>query len=260
MFTDDGPFQPALDQSQAGGRLSMYAAHDPKPIIVKLKPAQTLPEAVLRPGENNATDDWNEPAALRDIASILRSGGLVIYPTETFYALGAIPASAEAVEKVFEKKGRDFRKPLPLIAADREAVVSAAAVWPESAEALSRIFWPGPLSIVIEASASLPPVLHAGTGKIAIRVSSHPVASFLARATGGLIISTSANRAGELPPNSPGAVDRELLHSVDAFLDAGDLPGGLPSTIVDVTVGPAALIRAGKIGWEEIQRALEDSE
>jgi L-threonylcarbamoyladenylate synthase len=229
-------------------------------MIMKLKPAQIRPETILRSGESNASDDWDELAALWDVASILRPGGLVIYPTETFYALGAIPVSAEAVERVFEKKGRDFRKPLPLIAADREAVVSAAFEWPESAEALSRIFWPGPLSIVIQASASLPPVLHAGTGKIAIRVSSHPVASLLAQAAGGLIISTSANRSGELPPSSPGAVARELLQSVDAFLDAGDLPGGLPSTIVDVTVRPAALIRAGKIAWEEIRRALEDSE
>ena len=218
----------------------MYAAQGPKPVIMKLNPAKIRPEAL-----------W-------DAASILRSGGLVIYPTETFYAFGAIPVIAEAVERVFEKKGRDFRKPLPLIASDRETVLSAASEWPESAETLARKFWPGPLSIVIQASPSLPPVLHAGTGKIAIRVSSHPVASLLARATGGLIISTSANRAGEFPPSGPGAVAQELLQSVDAFIDAGDLPGGLPSTIVDVTVRPAALIRTGKIAWEEIRRALED--
>ncbi len=238
MFTGDGLFQSRFRPVVRGGCLSMYAAQGPKPIIMKLNPAQIKPEA------------------LREVASILRSGGLVIYPTETFYAFGAIPVIAEAVERVFKKKGRDFRKPLPLIASDREAVLSAASEWPESAEALARIFWPGPLSIVIQASPSLPPVLHAGTGKIAIRVSSHPVASLLARATGGLIISTSANRAGEFAPSSPGAVARELLQSVDAFLDAGDLPGGLPSTIVDVTVCPVALIRAGKIAREEIRRAL----
>ena len=242
----------------------MYAAQGPKPLIMKLNPAQIRPEAirdvasVFRPGENKATGDWDEIAALRDAASILRSGGLVVYPTETFYALGVMPEIAEAVEMVFEKKGRDFTKPLPLIASDREAVLSAASEWPEPAEALARVFWPGPLTIVIQASASLPPVLHAGTGKIAIRVSSHPVASLLARAAGGLIVSTSANRAGELPPSSPGAVARELLQSVDAFIDGGDLPGGLPSSIVDVTVRPAVLIRAGKIGREEIRRALED--
>jgi len=197
------------------------------------------------------------PETVWDAASVLRSGGVVVYPTETFYALGAIPAIAEAVDRVFEIKGRDFTKPLPLIASDRQAVLGAASEWPESAEALARIFWPGPLSIVIPASPSLPAALHAGTGKIAIRVSSHPVAALLAQAVGGLLISTSANRAGEPPPSSSGAVAQELLLSVDAFLDAGDLPGGLPSAIVDVTVRPAELVRAGKIGWKEIRRALE---
>ncbi|MGA2401401.1 MAG: L-threonylcarbamoyladenylate synthase [Syntrophobacteraceae bacterium] len=219
----------------------MSAAQGPKSGILKIGPAEIRPEAV-----------WHA-------ASVLKSGGLVIYPTETFYALGALPVIAEAVDRVFDIKGRDFRNPLPLIASDREAALSAASEWPDSAEALARIFWPGPLSIVIPAVASFPPALHAGTGKIAVRVCSHPLAVLLARATGGLIISTSANMAGEPPPSSPGAVAKELLLSVDAFLDAGDLPGGLPSTIVDVTVRPAALIRAGRIAWDEIRRALEPS-
>ena len=219
----------------------MSAAQGPGPRILKIEPAEIRPEAV-----------W-------DAASVLRSGGLVIYPTETFYALGALPVIAEAVNRVFDMKGRDFRKPLPLIASDREAALSAASEWPGPAETLARIFWPGPLSIVVPAAASFPPVLHAGTGKIAIRVSSHPLALLLARAAGGLIISTSANRTGEPPPSSSGAVAKELLLSVDAFLDAGDLQGGLPSAIVDVTVCPAVLIRAGKIAWEEIRRALEPS-
>ncbi len=201
--------------------------------------------------------DQIRPEALWEAAHVLRSGGLIVYPTETFYALGAVPVIAEAVDRVFKIKGRDFRKPLPLIASDREAVLSAASEWPEAAETLARVFWPGPLSIVIPASWSLPRALNAGTGKIAIRISSHPVASLLARAAGGLIVSTSANRAGELPASSPGAVARKLLRSVDAFLDTGDLPGGLPSAIVDVTVRPAALIREGKIPWEQIRRALE---
>jgi len=195
--------------------------------------------------------------AIRHAASILRSGGVVLYPTETFYALGAIPGIAKAVNRVFEIKGRAREKPLPLIASDLQAVISAASEWPKSAEVLAGIFWPGPLSIVVPAVASLPPALHAGTGKIAVRISSHPVASALAQASGGLIISTSANIAGEPPPRSPGAVAAKLLLVVDALIDAGNLQGGLPSAIVDVTVNPVALIRAGKIAWEDIRRALE---
>ncbi len=137
----------------------MSAATESKSRIFKIDPAQISAEAIC------------------DAACILKSGGLVLYPTETFYALGAIPGIAEAVERVFEIKGRDLGKPLPLIASDLQAVLGAASEWPESAEALARMFWPGPLSMVIPAVASLPAVLHAKTGKIAIRISSHPVAS-----------------------------------------------------------------------------------
>ena len=199
------------------------------------------------------------PEAVGWAASILRAGGLVLYPTETFYAIGAIPTDARAVNRVFEAKGRDLGKPLPLIASDRKAALSTAADWPRAAEALARAFWPGALSIIVPAAAFLPPALHAGTGKIAIRVSSHPVSSLLARAAGGLIISTSANTAGEPPPASPGSIGKELIRLAGAFLDSGDLPGALPSTIVDVTACPAALIRAGLVPWDEVKRALETS-
>ena len=197
------------------------------------------------------------PEAVGLAASILRAGGLVLYPTETFYAIGAMPADTRAVNRVFEAKGRDFGKPLPLIASNREAVLRAAAEWPEAAEVLSRIFWPGALSIIVPAAAFLPPALHAGTGKIAIRVSSHPVSMLLAGAVGGLIVSTSANTTGEPPPSRPGDIGGELVRLAGALLDSGDLPGALPSTIVDVTVRPAALIRAGLVPWEKVRRALE---
>ncbi len=158
------------------------------------------------------------PEAVGLAASILRAGGLVLYPTETFYAIGAMPADTRAVNRVFEAKGRDFGKPLPLIASNREAVLRAAAEWPEAAEVLSRIFWPGALSIIVPAAAFLPPALHAGTGKIAIRVSSHPVSMLLAGAVGGLIVSTSANTTGEPPPGRPGDIGDELVRLAGALL------------------------------------------
>ncbi|MGC8493695.1 MAG: L-threonylcarbamoyladenylate synthase [Syntrophobacteraceae bacterium] len=196
--------------------------------------------------------------AIREAASILRSGGLVVYPTETFYALGAIATSAEAVERVYEAKGRGFDKALPLIAGDLQAALGAVSQWPESAEKLARVFWPGPLSLILPAAASLPAALHAGTGKIAIRVSSHPVAALLARACGGLLISTSANMAGEPATESPARIDARLLALAGAMLDAGNLPGGFPSTIVDVSTHPAKLVREGKITPKEIFGVLED--
>ncbi len=193
---------------------------------------------------------------IREAAAILRSGGVVIYPTETFYALGAVPVISKAVERIYEIKGRDTAKALPLIASDLQAVFGAAAQWPDPADRLARIFWPGPLSLIIPASTSLSSALHAATGKIAVRVSSHPVARLLARACGGLIVSTSANMAGGKAPRSPGGIDAGLLAAVDALLDGGNLPGGFPSTIVDVSVYPAVVTRGGKIGPKEILRVL----
>ena len=197
-----------------------------------------------------------QPEAIPCLASMFGQGCLVIYPTETFYALGAVPTHPEAVEKIFAIKGRDFRKALPLIASDRRAVLRAASAWPEAAERLADSFWPGPLTLIVPASPTMPPALHAGTGKIAVRISSLPVAALLAQAAGGLIISTSANMTGEAPPSSPGMIPVRLLEQVDGVLDSGDLPGSLPSTIVDVTVHPATLVRTGAIGWDAIQEAL----
>ena len=103
----------------------------------------------------------------------------------------------------------------------------------------------------------MPPALHAGTGKIAVRVSSLPVASLLAELTGGLIVSTSANMAGRPAPGNPSMISPSLLEKVDGVLDYGNLPGGLPSTIVDVTVHPVTLVRAGAIEWDAIKKAVE---
>lgn len=181
---------------------------------------------------------------------------MVVYPTETFYALGAAPFLSQAVDKIFSIKGRDPGKPLPLIASRKEAVLRAVSSWPEAAEKLARLLWPGPLTLVLPASTALPEALHAGTGKVAIRISSNPVASLLAESAGGLIVSTSANRSGEKAPRRPEEIDAGLLSSADGFIDAGDLPGGLPSTIVDVSVFPPRPAREGAIEWDTVKRAL----
>lgn len=163
----------------------------------------------------------------------------------------------EAVARIFDIKGRDFDKPLPLIASDRDAVMRAVSEWPEIAERLAKAFWPGPLTIVLPASPKLPSTLHAGTGKIAVRISSHPVAAMLAEASGGLLVSTSANKSGEPAPVRLGEIPQELRGNVDGIVDSGVLAGGLPSTIVDLAACPPVLVRAGAIDWEEIRKAIE---
>jgi L-threonylcarbamoyladenylate synthase len=201
------------------------------------------------------TGDAIPSEAISEAAVLLRQGGLLIYPTETFYALGAIPFPG-AVERIFGLKGREFTKALPLIASTRKAVLNVVSGWSETAEKLAQDFWPGPLTLILPANSTLPPILLAGSGKVAVRISPHPVASRLAESAGGLLVSTSANKAGQPPQNDAAMISGEVLLGVDGFVDAGNLAGGFPSTIVDVTVQPPKAIRVGRIGWEEIRRSL----
>jgi L-threonylcarbamoyladenylate synthase len=180
----------------------------------------------------------------------------VVFPTETFYGLGGDPWHSAAVERIFCIKERDMRKPLPLIAADNAAVRQVTARWPGVADLLAQAFWPGPLTLVLAASTLLPPALHAHTGKIAVRVSSHAVAQEIAIAVGGLLISTSANLSGQPACRHPDKLAGKLLAQVDGVLHAGPTVGGQPSTLVDVTVHPPQLVRAGAIGWERIEAVL----
>jgi L-threonylcarbamoyladenylate synthase len=210
-----------------------------------------------------------EAEAIAQAAQVVRNGGVIIYPTETFYGLGGHPGQTAAIEKIYRIKGRELGKPLPLIAANAAVVRKVAAQWPDEAEKLARAFWPGPLTLVIpvedftlSTSGSserilLSPLVHGYTGKIAVRVSSHPMATALASEVGGFLISTSANFSGERPYRDSCKIPDALLDAVDGLLNAGRLPGRMPSTIVDVSSGPPRLVRAGCLSWEEIQAALK---
>ncbi len=197
---------------------------------------------------------------MKHAASRVKEGGILLYPTETFYGLGGDPFQPAVIHRIFSVKGRDRNKPLPLIAADMESVLRAAAHWPDTAERLARAFWPGPLSLLLAASPEIPEPVHASTGKVALRISSHPVARLLAAGTGGLIISTSANLSGEPPANAVENLSPGLLSQVDAILDAGPIETrtrGLPSTIVDVTGVFPRLARDGFVPWRDIEEHLK---
>jgi L-threonylcarbamoyladenylate synthase len=192
-------------------------------------------------------------------ARVLRNGGVIVYPTETTYGLGVDPASPNALERVYTVKGRSHDKPLPLIAADEEAVYQAVAEWPAVASRLASRFWPGPLTLILPAASAMLPLLHANTRTVAIRVSSHPVARALSAAVGGLLTATSANRSGEMAPQCSDEVGGELLTLVDGVMDAGRCGGscaGRSSTIIDVCGPHPRLVRSGCVGWEEVTRAL----
>lgn len=197
-----------------------------------------------------------EDSLVREAAAALVKGGIAVYPTETFYALGGDPASQQVVDRIYMLKGREFSKPLPLIAADLSAVLRAVSQWPRPAEILAGLFWPGPLTLVLPASSSIPPRVHGHTGRLAVRISPHPTARCLAEVLGGLIISTSANLSGEPPCRILSAISPAVLEGVDAVVSGGELPGLEASTIVDLTGAMPKLVRQGVVPWGEVCRTL----
>jgi len=197
-----------------------------------------------------------EPERLAAAVDLLKGGSLVAFPTETFYALGADALNPEAVQRVFAAKGRPQGMPLPVILGHREEVARVAAALPDGAAALMDVFWPGPLTLVLRAADGLPPRLLGDGSTIGVRVSPHPVALALARACGRPLVATSANRSGQPPPATAAEIEEHLGGSVAAILDAGRTHGGSPSTIVDLTVEPPRLVRAGAISSLAIESAL----
>ncbi len=190
---------------------------------------------------------------------LLSRNAIFVYPTETVYGLGGNPCSQKVVQRIFLLKGRPSGKPVPLIASDMTAVRRATAWWPEAAERLASFFWPGPLTLVLPATSRFPKNVLSSSGTVALRISSHPVASRLARACGGWIIATSANRSGEPPVRDPGDLPEDLVRDVDGILDAGPLPPGVPSTIVRLDRAPGVrwgILREGSISREEIRRVI----
>jgi len=191
-------------------------------------------------------------------AEVLRRGGLVAYPTETFYGLGALASDAAAVERLVHAKDRPEVKPLPLLAADL-AQVEAVADLPPLARRLAAAFWPGALTLVVPArpGARLHRAIAGAAGTVGIRVTSGEVAAALARAAGGALVATSANLSGQPPVADPAALDPALVARLDLVLDGGPSPGGAPSTVVAVAGGALALVRAGAVPFEAVEAARD---
>jgi L-threonylcarbamoyladenylate synthase len=184
----------------------------------------------------------------------LRAGGVVAFPTDTFYGLAVDPARAAAVKRVFEIKGRVPGEALPLVAVSIEAVEKFCGPLGSSGARLAARFWPGPLSLLMDAPAAVDVAVHAGRGSIAIRVPDHPVARALAGAFGAPLTATSANRSGQ-PPTRLASAIADL--GPDVFVvDAGETAGGLPSTIVDARVVPPRLVRDGAVPWDRVLGSL----
>ncbi|HEY3380380.1 MAG TPA: L-threonylcarbamoyladenylate synthase [Vicinamibacterales bacterium] len=197
-----------------------------------------------------------DPAVLRRAADVVRREGLVAFPTDTLYGLAADPWSEAAVARLFAVKGRDATRALPVIAADAEQIERCIAGLPRAARRLAARFWPGPLTLVIDASPGLAAAVYGEARTVAVRVPDHAVARGLAAAVGRPITSTSANRSGDEPAASPDDVAVALGADVDGLLDAGPTPGGLPSTIVDARTDTPRLVRSGAIAFSLILDVL----
>jgi L-threonylcarbamoyladenylate synthase len=198
-----------------------------------------------------------DPAVVAMAASLLTAGSLLIYPTDTLYALGGRVLDAAAGAAVRRAKGREEGKPLPLVAADLEQVRALCASWPESADQLAAKFWPGPLSLVVPAAPTVPADVTAGSGNIAVRVPDLELTRALCRQTGALV-STSANRAGGTPPVTCADALEAVGAAAALALDAGR-GRAVASTIVDLTATLPKLLRGGAIPWEEIEGVLRPS-
>jgi L-threonylcarbamoyladenylate synthase len=187
---------------------------------------------------------------------LIRQGGIVAFPTETFYALGADALDPRAIGKIYEIKGRDEEKPLLLLVAKKDWLPEWIKGLPPLAEALIEKFWPGPLTLVFEASERIPAGLTGRTGKIGIRVPGHPVARELIQAVGRAVTGTSANRSGFPSASFAVEVMEALGEKIDAVLDGGRTAGGLGSTILDVSGPSPKILRQGVVSAAELQPFL----
>jgi L-threonylcarbamoyladenylate synthase len=196
------------------------------------------------------------PPDLESATAALAQGGVIVYPTETFYGLGARALSPTAVAAVAALKGRDRSKPIAVIVADAAMLATIVARVPRPAERLMGRFWPGPLTLVLPARDDLPPELTAGSGLIGVRVSSHPIAHALAVALGEPLTATSANLAGGAPPCDVAAARRAFGTRVARYVDGGTLAGGSASTVLVVGDDVVRVVRAGAISSEALRDAL----
>lgn len=201
--------------------------------------------------ERQVTDE-----ALAQACAVLRAGGVVAFPTETYYGLAVDPFNQAALSRLFTLKGRSADKPVLLIIDNPSQLGSLVAEIPPPFTLLMENFWPGPLTLVFPGAKSLSELLTGHRGTIGLRVSSHPVARKLVRAFGRPITATSANFSGQPAAVVASGVRVQLGPGVDAILDGGATPGGQGSTLLGYQEGKVCLLRAGVIHFAEVEAAL----
>ena len=190
----------------------------------------------------------------RSVAAILlREGGVIAYPTDTVYGLGAVVFNRSAVSTVFVIKGRDRDQGLPILIASESQLREVADEVPDRALKLANTFWPGDLTLVMKRHSRLPSAVTGGADTVAVRLPNHPCPQSLISACGSPITGTSANKHGGMQPTSAEEVQRQIGNRLSLVLDGGASPIGVPSTILDITASPARVIRLGSISVDALR-------
>ena len=196
--------------------------------------------------------------AIREAGAIIRNGGLVAFPTETVYGLGANGLDPGAVKRIFQAKGRPSDNPLILHISRAEELDKLVEDIPPTAERLIEEFWPGPLTLIFKKSPLVPEIVTAGLDTVAVRMPSHPVAMSMIRYAGVPVAAPSANLSGKPSPTRAHHVIKDLLGKVDMIIDSGSVMVGLESTVADVTGGGVVVLRPGGITPEQLGEVAGD--
>ena len=186
------------------------------------------------------------PQLIDKAAEVIQGGGVIIYPTETLYGLGANPLDPEAMKKLYAIKGREKAKPIPFLIKDQEMLETLVEDIPPIGRQLMEQYWPGALTLIFRAAKGLPPPLSGEGGTIGLRISAHPIAQLIMEALDTPLTSTSANPAGEGDLTDPRIIARTFGDQVDLIIDGGQVPG-IGSTVVDLTTTPPKVVRPGMI-------------
>ena len=193
---------------------------------------------------------------IKKAAEIIKKGGLVVFPTETVYGLGANALNPKAVRKIFKAKGRSLNNPLIIHICQKKDLLFLAKNIPEEARFLAEKFWPGPLTLILEKKEIVPDEVTAGRKTVAIRMPAHKTALALIRASGVPIAAPSANLAGRPSPTDAGHALNDLGGKADLIIDAGQTRIGLESTVLDLTQKPFTILRPGEITKEQIEKII----
>ncbi|MDQ3928428.1 MAG: L-threonylcarbamoyladenylate synthase [Chloroflexota bacterium] len=199
------------------------------------------------------------PETWQSAREIIRSGGLVAFPTDTVYGVGCDPYNVAAIESLYAAKGRDLTKAIPLLLSGAHRLGDVAREFPETAQALANEFWPGALTLVVAQQPNLPEALGGGD-TIAVRVPRHEELLAFLEACGGALAVSSANLSGQPEAHNAEEAAAYLEDSVELIVDGGTSPGGVPSSVVDCTLPVPRLLREGAISEERIRAVLAASE